>query len=726
MIAEVIVNSSSNELNKVFDYNIPNGIDIKIGMRVLVPFARRKKPEIGYVIGIKETSEYECKSLIRVVDRVFDDIRFELAKFISRQYFCTLGDSLRLLVPPGTGTDVDNVKAKTERWVRILDFDETILSKIKSEKQMRVIHFLMENIEAPALEVMEFTDVTRDVFTSLQKKGIIEFETKEVSRNPFYNKNIEKNNKLELTKEQSNALSNIDINIFDKYLLYGITGSGKTEVYLQLIEKVLKEGKTAIMLVPEISLTPQITDRFIGRFGKIVAILHSRLSIGERYDEWKRIKEGKARIVIGARSAIFAPVENIGVIIIDEEHDSSYKSEMNPKYDTKEIGEFLARLYNIPLVLGSATPDINTFYEAQNGNIKLLELKKRISNFGLPDIEIVDMRNELATGNRTMFSRLLYQEMNKNIEKREQSMLFLNRRGYSTFIMCRDCGYVVKCEKCEVSMTYHLNENRLICHYCGRTINPPIVCPSCNSKNIRYFGSGTQKVEQEIKKYFPKSSVIRMDVDTTRTKNAHEKILHDFKNSNIDILLGTQMITKGHDFENVTLVGVLAADSSMNVSDYRASERTFQLLTQAIGRSGRGTKKGRAIIQTYMPEEFSIITAKEQNFEKFYNVEINIREKLNYPPFCDIMIGVLMGKNEEDVKEDAKVFYSIFCKYFKPFNPMPAPISKINGEYRWRVIIKQKLNEEKRDQVKQCLDEFLKNHNTKIKLNFDINPNNMN
>ena len=726
MIAEIIVNSSSNELNRVFDYVIPEGMEVKIGMRVLIPFARRKRPEIGYVIGFKESSEYECKPIIRVVDRVFDEKRLELAKFVAKRYFCTLADSMKLLVPPGTGTDVDNVKAKTERWIKLNSPESVDLSKIKSDKQLRVIQFLMDNIEAPALEVLQFTDVTRDVFTSLHKKGIISFETREVSRNPFYNKNISKSAKLVLTEEQKIALENIDINRFEEYLLYGVTGSGKTEVYLQLIEKVLSEGKTALMLVPEISLTPQITDRFIGRFGKIVAILHSRLSVGERYDEWKRINEGKARIVIGARSAIFAPLKDIGVVIIDEEHDSSYKSEMNPKYETKEVGKFLAKMYDVPLLLGSATPDVRTYYAAKQGDIQLLELKKRVSQFGLPEIKIVDMREELATGNRTIFSRCLYRELAKNIESQAQSMLFLNRRGYSTFIMCRDCGYVVKCEKCEVSMTYHLNENRLICHYCGRTLTPPTVCPECNSKNIRYFGNGTQKVEQEIQKYLPKASVIRMDVDTTRTKNAHEKILYDFKNKHIDILLGTQMITKGHDFENVTLVGVLAADSSMNISDYRASERTFQLLTQAIGRSGRGDKKGRAIIQTYMPEEFSILAAKEQNFDKFYDTEINIREKLNCPPFCDIIIGVLSGTNEDVVKIDADLFYDIFAKCFYTFRPMPAPIAKINGDYRWRVIIKEKLDDDKRAQIKKCLDEFWENHNSKIKLNFDINPNNMN
>lgn len=703
-----------------------NGMDVRIGMRVLVPFARRKTPEIGYVIGFKDSSEYKCKDIVRVVDRVFDDKHFELAKHISEKYFCNLSDSIKLLVPPGTGNNIDNVKSKSERWIKIIDPDNIDLSKIKSDKQLRVITFLLENIEAPIVEVMEFTDVTRDVFTSLQKKGIVEFEDKEVRRNPFYNKKIEKNTKLNLTDEQKKVFENIDISRFDKYLIYGITGSGKTEIYLQLIEKVIKEGKTALMLVPEISLTPQITDRFIGRFGKIIAILHSRLSIGERYDEWRRINDGKAKIVIGARSAIFAPLKDVGIIIIDEEHDSSYKSEMNPKYETKEVGEHLCRIYNCPLVLGSATPDVRTYYSAKNGDIKLLEMKKRISDFGLPEIKIIDMREELATGNRTIFSRFLYNELNKNIHNKEQTMLFLNRRGYSTFIMCRDCGYVVKCEKCEVSMTYHLNDNRLICHYCGRTLTPPIKCPKCGSKNIRYFGSGTQKVEQDIKKYLPNASVIRMDIDTTRNKGSHEKILYDFKNKNIDILLGTQMITKGHDFENVTLVGVLAADSSMNISDYRASERTFQLLTQAIGRSGRGKKKGRAIIQTYMPEEFSILSAKEQDFEKFYNVEINIREKLNYPPFCDIIIGVLSCDDEEIVKKDSILFNDIFSKCFRTFKPMPAPISKINGDYRWRIIMKEKIDDGKRAQLRDCLDEFFNLHNQKVKLNFDINPNNMN
>lgn len=724
MIAEVIVSSNASELNRVFDYGIPDNMDVLVGMRVLVPFARRKQYEIGYVIKIKEVSEFKCKDIVKIVDNVFDDKRLELAKYVSDRYFCTLSDAIKLLVPPGTSSNIDNVKAKSERWVRLIS-NEIDISKIKSDKQKRVIDFLLENNEAPVSELLQFVDVTRDVFNSLSKKGIIEFFNVETKRNPFLGKHIEKSEKLVLTYEQSEVLKNIDIEEFGKFLLYGVTGSGKTEVYLQLIEKIIQKGKNALVLVPEISLTPQITDRFMARFGNVVAILHSKLSIGERYDEWRKIKEGKARIVIGARSAVFAPLDDIGVIIIDEEHDSSYKSEMNPKYDTKEVGEFLARMYNIPIIYGSATPDIRSYYYAKNGKMKLLNLKNRVSKMGMPDISIIDMREELATGNRTIFSRALYNEINSNLSNNEQMMLFLNRRGYSTFIMCRDCGYVVKCEKCDISMTYHLNENRLICHYCGRTFTPPTICPECESKNIRYFGSGTQKVEQEIKKYIPKASVLRMDVDTTRTKNAHEKILNDFKSKKADILLGTQMITKGHDFENVTLVGVLAADSSMNISDYRAGERTFQLLTQAIGRAGRGDKKGRAIIQTYLPDEFCIISSKTGDYEKFYDVEINMREKLNCPPFCDIIVAVLSGEIEEDVKNDAMLLYNIFKRYFKTFLPMAAPISKINGSYRWRIIAKESLNDDKRSLLKECLEEFFKVHNDVIRLNFDINPNNM-
>lgn len=724
MVAEIIVSSNANELNRTFDYNIPQDLHVTIGMRVLVPFARRKEPEIGYVINIKEASEYNCKSIVRVVDNVFDETRLSLAKYMSKKYFCNISDTIKLLVPPGTGSDVDNMHSKQERWVKLKNIDIDV-SIVKTEKQKRVVEFLLQNVEAPASEVAIFTDVSRDVLAGMQKKEIIEFYNKEVRRNPFFGKRVKPDQKFDLNQEQANVISHIDIAKHDKYLIHGITGSGKTEVYLQLIEKVLLAGKTALVLVPEISLTPQITDRFIARFGNVIAILHSKLSIGERYDEWQKIKKGEAKIVIGARSAVFAPLDNIGVIIIDEEHDSSYKSDMNPKYDTREVALFLAKAFNAPLVLGSATPDVKTYYSAQKGEIKLLKLTKRATNQVMPDISVVDMREELATGNRTIFSRKLYNEINANLAKKEQVMLFLNRRGYSTFVMCRDCGEAIKCDECDISMTYHHTVDRLICHYCGRTQGIPSECPKCKSKNIRYFGSGTQKVEEEIKKYFPQASVLRMDVDTTKNKNGHEKILNEFRDKKIDILLGTQMITKGHDFENVTLVGILAADGAMHISDYRANERTYQLLTQTIGRAGRGDKKGRAVVQTYMPDEFSIVASQKQSYEEFYNVEINMREKLNYPPFCDIIISIISGEVEEEVINDAELLHRIFSMHFKALSPIPAPISKINGSYRWRIIIKEKLDDDKRNWLMDDLEKFYELQKSNTKLSFDINPNSM-
>ena len=395
-----------------------------------------------------------------------------------------------------------------------------------------------------------------------------------------------------------------------------------------------------------------------------------------------------------------------------------------PKYDVRDVARKLSNMYNIPLVLGSATPDVRTYYKAINNDIKLLNLKSRISMHGMPEISIIDMREELASGNKTPFSRKLYYAIKENIKNGEQTMLFLNRRGYSTFIMCRDCGYVVKCNDCDVSMTYHLTENRLICHYCGKSMEIPVICPECQSKKIKYFGSGTQKIEQELKKYLPEAKVIRMDVDTTRGKNAHEIILNRFRNEKIDILLGTQMIAKGHDFENVTLVGVLAADSSINIGDYKASERTYQLLTQVSGRAGRGDKKGKAIIQTYVPDEFSILAAKQQNYEKFYETEIIMREKLNYPPFCDIIVAVLSGKDENIVKTAATKFYDMLKEDFEIYAPMPAPISKINGDYRWRLLAKECLTDEKNKLLSGYINKFLR-EKLDVKLSVDVNPCNM-
>lgn len=490
--------------------------------------------------------------------------------------------------------------------------------------------------------------------------------------------------------------------------------------------------KTAIVLVPEISLTPQMLDRFISRFGKEkIAVLHSKLSIGEKYDEWNKIKEGKAKIVIGARSAIFAPVTNLGIIIIDEEHDSSYKSEANPKYDAKQVAKYIAKQNNCPLVFGSATPDINTYYKAKTlGKIELLELTKRANNSSLPKVSIIDLKQELANGNRSMLSRELYQEIEENLKQKRQTILFLNRRGYSTFIMCRDCGYTVKCKNCNISLTYHSYEKKLKCHYCGYEQEIVKVCPECHSEKIRYFGTGTQKLEQEIIKQFPNAKTIRMDVDTVTKKNSHEEILNKFKNENIDILIGTQMVVKGHHFPNVTLVGVIAADSSLNIDDYRANERTFQILTQVAGRAGREQLEGNVIIQTYNPENFAIQCAKEQNYDKFYNTEIALREQLKYPPFSDIILIGFSSLNENEVKQIAEKTYQYFRKMFntEEFNvlkPMPSPIDKIQNRFRWRIIIKGIMTENANEILNEYLQKFYNCTYKNTKVTIEINPNNM-
>lgn len=482
--------------------------------------------------------------------------------------------------------------------------------------------------------------------------------------------------------------------------------------------------------MPEISLTPQMVSRFSNRFGDVIAVLHSKLSPGERYDEWQKIKERKAKIVIGARSAIFAPVNNLGIIIIDEEHDSSYKSDMPPKFNAKDIAKYIAKQSDIPLVLGSATPDINTFYKASKNKIELIKLTKRANNSNLPEVTIVDLRQELANGNRSILSNLLHEEIEKNIKNKKQTILFLNRRGFSTFVMCRDCGYTVKCKRCNISLTYHNKENKLKCHYCGYEINNINICPACGSEKIKYFGTGTQKLEDVIKKEFPEATTIRMDIDTVTKKNSHEEILNKFKNENIDILIGTQMIVKGHHFPNVTLVGVITADGSLNSGDFRANERTFDLLVQVAGRAGREKLPGKVIIQTYSPENFCIECSKKQNYDEFYQTEIALRKQLKYPPFCDIILFALSSANKEELVKDSNKLYKILEKnnngVINLFKPVPAPIDKIKNNYRWRIIAKCNLNNNIIDIINKSLEEYYKNKFKNTKITVDTNPNNMN
>ena len=754
VIAEIIINSNVKNLNKTFDYIIPVEFEekIAIGSRTLVPFGNKKELEEGFVVGIKETSEYmsKLKIIAKVEEKLYlSQEKIELAKWMANKYFCNISDCIKLMLPPGTTTKVlsNRINDKMQNFVYLTkDLDEIEQDienkKIKSDKQIRALKFLMENSnnEILSTDLQMFADVTNAVLKTLEKKGYIDVLEKEVERNPFIHKVIKQSQNLTLTDEQENAFEKINaslqFNEYDEFLLFGVTGSGKTEIYIQLIEEALKLGKDSIMLVPEISLTPQTVDRFLSRFGEEkIAVLHSKLSVGERYDQWKKIERGDAKIVIGARSAIFAPVQNIGLIIIDEEHDESYKSEMSPRYNAKEIASYLGEKNNVPVVFGSATPDMSTYYKAINGKMELIELTKRANNASLPDVEIVDLRSELATGNKTMISQKLHEEIEENLKNKKQTILFLNRRGFSTFIMCRDCGYTAKCKNCNITLTYHIKENKLKCHYCGYETNALTICPECGSKNIRYFGTGTQKLEEQVKSLFPQASTIRMDIDTVTKKNSHEDILNRFKNDRIDILIGTQMVVKGHDFPNVTLVGVIAADSSLNIDDYRAHERTFQTLTQVAGRAGRGKDKGKVIIQTYNPDTFCIQYAQKQDYKLFYDTEIHLRKQLRYPPFCDIILIGISSKFQKELETIANKIYEDLKEKIKTeklqillYKPVPAPIDRIKNKFRWRIIVKCKIDEKIINSISDTMDKINsqnKNNKNDTRIIVDVNPTNM-
>ena len=749
MVAEIILNSNAKELNRVFDYNIPETMVYKamVGSRVFVQFGNRKQLEEGFIIGIKESSEFKLKSIEKIVnENGLTEEKVELAKWMARRYFCNISECIKLMLPPGTTTKIieNRIKEKNENFVTIID-EEVVESdieedKFKSAKQVRILKFLLDNGETNLADLLLFTDTTRDAVKALEKKNYITIEKKQVERNPFFHKVERQLKKLEFTEEQQNAYNEIsnkmDKNKYEEYLIYGVTGSGKTEIYLQLIEKALNNNKTSIMLVPEISLTPQTVDRFIARFGEEnIAVLHSKLSIGERFDQWNKIKSGQAKIVIGARSAIFAPVQNLGIIIIDEEHDSSYKSESTPRYNAKDVARYLCYESNIPLVLGSATPDTGSLYRTMKKQSVLLRLNKRANNAKLPEIEVVDLREELSKKNKSMLSEKLQESIKENLENKKQTILFLNRRGFSTFVMCRDCGYTAKCKNCDITLTYHKSTNKLKCHYCGYETKVITKCPKCGSENIRYFGTGTQKLESEINTLFPEAKTIRMDVDTVTKKNSHEKILTDFKENKADILIGTQMVVKGHHFPNVTLVGVIAADGSLNMNDYRANEITFQILTQVAGRAGRGEEAGKVIIQTYNPDSFTIECVKQQNEEMFYNTEMRLRKQLKYPPFCDIIV---IGVSSKDEQITMKVAQSLH-KYLKDrvenenigimlYKALPAPIDKIKNKYRWRILIKCKFGEDIIDLMNNTMDKaqtikYCKNGDANISI--DVNPTNM-
>ncbi|GIN57561.1 primosomal protein N' [Lederbergia ruris] len=602
--------------------------------------------------------------------------------------------------------------------------------------QRKLILFLLKHLKEnfTTQQLIEFSGTSSTAIQAFVKKGILQKSQDEVYRDPFAHKEFERTLPLALTEEQKKAitpvLSRIEANEYQTFLLYGVTGSGKTEIYLQSIQKVLEKGKEAIVLVPEISLTPQMVDRFKGRFGDDVAVLHSGLSLGEKYDEWRKIQRKEAKVVVGARSAIFAPLENIGIIIIDEEHETSYKQEEQPRYHARDVAIKRAKHHHCPVILGSATPSLESFARAQKGVYHLLTLSKRMNDMALPAVSIVDMREEMRSGNRSVFSVELFEKIKDRLEKQEQTILFLNRRGHSSFLLCRDCGYVMQCPHCDISLTFHRFSNEMKCHYCGFTTGVPDKCPECMSQHIRYFGTGTQKVEEELNKVLPEARIIRMDVDTTSRKGAHEKLLDQFKSGRADILLGTQMIAKGLDFPNITLVGVLSADTMLHLPDFRAAEKTFQLLTQVSGRAGRHELTGEVVIQTYTPEHYSVELAGQQNYDQFYQREMILRKMGSYPPFFYLSLVTVSHEDLMEVisatEKMAKFIHANLSEQAVILGPAASPIPRINDRYRYQCLIKYKHEPKLISTLKKLLEHYQQQYNKEgLTISIDVNPYNM-
>lgn len=712
MKVNVLVELSSRSIDRLFTYNVPSFLEnkIKIGLRVKVPFGPQKLE--GFVISFADSSEYDLKDIEEVVDEeiILTDELFELGKFLKEKTLCTLISAYQAMLPKALKASYkSNIRKKYVTVLNIID------SKYKGSSDKE--EMILEEIKNKNNIKSDLTKISAHFVKKLIDKKVIEEESVETYR--LYSRNQQIYKKHKLNKEQEFAVNEI-INSDNKvFLLHGVTGSGKTEVYIHIIDYYLKNNRNAILLVPEISLTPQMVSRFENYFNDKVAVFHSRLSDGERYDEYRRIRRGEVNIVIGTRSAVFMPLENLGVIIIDEEHTSSYKQENNPKYHVIDVAIKRSEIHNSKVVLGSATPTLESYSRAIYHNYKLIELKHRANNKELPEVELVDMNKEKKT---SYFSKTLMDAISDKLNKKEQIILLLNRRGYASFINCNNCGYISKCPNCDISLTYHKSSNLEICHYCGYAKKNPVNCPSCHEGKIRNLGVGTEKIEEELNKLF-NARIIRMDYDTTTLKGSHEKIIDDFYNQKYDILLGTQMIAKGFDFPNVTLVGVINADTSLLIPNFRSSENTFQLLSQVAGRSGRSDKEGRVIIQTHNPEHYSIRLAKKQDYKSFFKEEMFIRQKLNYPPFYFLtmvrVIGVdynLTKKESEGIKE--KLINNL--KNSIILGPSIGSIVKIKNKYNFIIMIKYK----KDDNLYPYLEKLLNHYagNSKISIDIDFNP----
>ena len=721
MYANVVIQYGAKAVDKEFTYVVPDEFrnKIMVGYRVMVPFNNRNVE--GFVLSISDNynGEYKLSEIKELCDQtpILNQEMLYLGEEIRKNILCSKIAIYQAMLPKALKASYGtNIGIKKKRYIKLnVSYTDAnkFLNDCKYPKQVEIIENLITN------DKMVATSLSSSISTLL-KKGIIKEEFQDVDR---YQSHISHKYKVvKLNKQQQDVVDAVMLNKHDTYLLYGVTGSGKTEVYMELIDKVLEMGKTAIMLVPEISLTPQIVDRFVTRFGTNVAILHSGLSDYERYDEYRKIMDGRVRIVVGARSAIFAPFMNVGIIIMDEEHTSTYKQDVNPRYHARDVAILRGKYHNAPVILGSATPTLESFARANKGVYKLLTLTQRAGGGILPKVTVVDMKEEVKKGH-FILSKLLVGKIQEKLDRHEQIILLLNRRGYSSMLTCRDCGNVIKCPNCDITLTYHKTSNTNRCHYCNYSVKNVMVCPVCGSNNIKDYGLGTEKLEEELKRLF-KARVIRMDMDTTSKKGMHEKIIESFGNHEYDILLGTQMIAKGLDFPLVTLVGVINADSSLNLPDFRSAEVTYQLLSQVSGRAGRSESGGEAIIQTYNPDNYSIVYAKEHNYLKFYQEEMKIRRTLNYPPYFYITMVNISSRDYELGFSEANKIGAYLRKNLdidtKVLGPTVANVFKINNIYHYQCIIKYK-HDKKLNDVLMKLDEIYKVNN-KVDVSIDVNP----
>ncbi|WP_026489588.1 replication restart helicase PriA [Butyrivibrio sp. XBB1001] len=704
--ANIIIDISHEKVDRLFQYRIPERLRdrIEVGSPVDVPFGRGNTLRKGYVLELTDEANWDPAKIKEIVSIPKDnlsaeDISIKLAAWMKRYYGSTMIAALKTVIPATKKMDKKvrkfvslrmNLREATEYY------HECVAKKQKARERIMAEILATPEDKIPYELITNKLHVTAATLKSLADKGILKIEEEEYYRKPVAGDSSRYGEKVLSTEQQGIVdcvISDMDQGKRDTYLIHGITGSGKTEVYIALIDEVVKRGKQAIVLIPEIALTYQTLMRFYRHFGDRVSVMNSSLSPGEKFDQMERARTGDIDIIIGPRSALFTPFPNTGIIIIDEEHESSYKSESMPKYHAREAAIELAKLVpeGASVVLGSATPSLESYYRAKNGQYHLFELKRRLTGGTLPEVEIADLREELRTGNRSIFSRRLQELMEDRLSKGEQAMLFINRRGLAGFVSCRSCGHVFKCPHCDVSLSEHRG-GRLVCHYCGYEEPMRKICPKCGSKYVSSFRAGTQQIEDEVKKFWPQARVLRMDADTTRTKGSYDKILSAFASKEADVLVGTQMIVKGHDFPDVTLVGILAADMSLYASDYRASERTFQLITQAAGRAGRGEKEGNVVIQTYDPEHYAIVAASKQDYEGFYEEEIAYRDLLRYPPIAHMMSVQIMSSDEDRGMQFATRLRAIMEQQGQKgvvfIGPAAAAISKINDVYRMAVYVK--------------------------------------